>query len=619
MLAAVVGVTVALLSATDAATTVSLWSAATRPAVAAYPDLRPVEVGVRFTTSVPGWITGIRFYKGVGNSGTHTGTLWSPNGAPLATGTFTDESTSGWQTLHFAHAVGIRAGLIYVASYHAPEGHYAVTEGYFHDRSVVNGPLRAPSTRNGVYQYGSTAFPADTYDGDNDWVDVLFTPGAAPPQSQTRSSAPASAISLPSARTPAALAGSGVKLREVDGGPHYYAKFSPSLPDSPSFFPIGVWFESVLQPSDIDSDKAAEINTYVQLTDNSNLNLVRKAGMYVISRNTMGGYGSETVGWLVSDEADMWGGPGTGAWTGNSPGNGNICSPPTTQCGYTVQQTELEKLPHDGRLRYSNYGKGVTFWETDAEAARFVNDFQDVVSADNYWLTDEDICSASQGGKWFNPNLLVSGGNGAPGQLPLQLCHRASNYGLTVDRLRALISPRGSKPVWAFVEVGHPFTQNDWPSATPQQVVAAVWNSIIAGARGIIYFNHSFGGPCQTQHALRDSCYAAVRAAVTRVDSQIKALAPVLNAPFADGVVTASSGVDISTKWYRGHFYLLAASNEPRAQEASFSMRCVGSATVTVLNENRTLRAADGVFTDRFVDSNAVHIYRIDGGSNCGT
>ena len=44
-------------------------------------------------------------------------------------------------------------------------------------------------------------------------------------------------------------------------------------------------------------------------------------------------------------------------------------------------------LPADGRARYNNYGKGVLLWETDAEAACFVN-VQQLVSSDLYWFTD---------------------------------------------------------------------------------------------------------------------------------------------------------------------------------------------------------------------------------------
>ena len=34
-------------------------------------------------------------------------------------------------------------------------------------------------------------------------------------------------------------------LREVDGGPGYFAQFANSLPSDASYFPIGVWLESV--------------------------------------------------------------------------------------------------------------------------------------------------------------------------------------------------------------------------------------------------------------------------------------------------------------------------------------------------------------------------------------
>jgi hypothetical protein len=34
-----------------------------------------VELGVKFTSDVDGQVTGIRFYKGSGNSGTHVGNL----------------------------------------------------------------------------------------------------------------------------------------------------------------------------------------------------------------------------------------------------------------------------------------------------------------------------------------------------------------------------------------------------------------------------------------------------------------------------------------------------------------------------------------------------------------
>ena len=46
-----------------------------------------------------------------------------------------------------------------------------------------------------------------------------------------------------------------------------------------SYFPLGVWFESVTNKHDVALDKRAHLNLYVVLTDNTDLSLVRTAGM----------------------------------------------------------------------------------------------------------------------------------------------------------------------------------------------------------------------------------------------------------------------------------------------------------------------------------------------------
>ena len=69
-----------------------------------------------------GYISGIRFYKEPDNTGTHTGTLWTASGTQLATGTFSNESTQGWEELDFSDPVSITAGTTYVASYHTDHG-----------------------------------------------------------------------------------------------------------------------------------------------------------------------------------------------------------------------------------------------------------------------------------------------------------------------------------------------------------------------------------------------------------------------------------------------------------------------------------------------------------------
>jgi hypothetical protein len=400
-----------------------------------------------------------------------------------------------------------------------------------------------------------------------------------------------------------------VSLQEVDGGPDYYARFAPALPSDPSFFPLGVWFESVTDARDVAEDREAGLNTYVQLTANSDLSLLRDAGMYAIAGPGLDAAGSEFVGYMVSDEVDMRFGPGWAPLlTGTSEPK---CAPIGEDCGYTVQRSLREELPADDRLRYSNYGKGVTFWETDAEARVFVNRFQDVVSVDNYWFTDPNICGASEGGALF--------GDGRRG-LSTSKCRRASNYGVTIDRVRSLVRPARSSPVWAFIEVGHPFT-GEAPTIRPAEVRAAVWSSVIHGARGIIYFNHSFGGECPTQHALRERCYAHVRAVVTKTNRQLTDLAPVLNAPTVVGALGIRGGVDALVKWSGDAYYLFTAATGDGTgdggERVTFTLACTGDAVATVLGEDRVVPVQGGRFTDLFADANTVHIYRIDGGTTC--
>ncbi|WP_164545281.1 DUF4082 domain-containing protein [Antribacter gilvus] len=154
--------------------TVTLWSDADAPAVASWSDPDPVQVGTRVHVSAAGTVHGIRFYKGAQNTGTHTGYLWSASGDLLASGTFADETATGWQTLFFDQPVTVTAGTDLVASYRAPAGHYAVTVDAL-AAPRVQGPL-STLVPGGAYVYG-TGFPGSTVNHSY-WVDVLFAPTA---------------------------------------------------------------------------------------------------------------------------------------------------------------------------------------------------------------------------------------------------------------------------------------------------------------------------------------------------------------------------------------------------------------------------------------------------------
>lgn len=136
---------------------------------------------MRFTSSSSGFITGIRFYKGVNNTGAHTGHLWSSTGALLGTVTFTGETAAGWQQANFTSPVAITANTVYVASYFSPTGDFAVDRSYFAVAGVNNPPLQAladggAGAGDGLYMYGaSSQFPSNSFQSSNYWVDVVFT------------------------------------------------------------------------------------------------------------------------------------------------------------------------------------------------------------------------------------------------------------------------------------------------------------------------------------------------------------------------------------------------------------------------------------------------------------
>jgi len=160
------------------------WTSSTVPGIASHDDSNPVELGVRFRSEVSGFVTGVRFYKGAGNAGTHIGSLWTSTGQRLATATFVNETASGWQQVTFATPVAINANVVYVASYFAPNGHYAGDYDYFATSGVDRPPIHllrnGESGGNGLYTYSSTStFPASTYRSTNYWVDVVFTTNAS--------------------------------------------------------------------------------------------------------------------------------------------------------------------------------------------------------------------------------------------------------------------------------------------------------------------------------------------------------------------------------------------------------------------------------------------------------
>src|SRR5260370_7059817 len=97
----------------------------------------------------------------------------------LASATFTNETSSGWQQANLPNPVGVTANTLYVASYQTSVGHFSLDQGYFTAFGVNNSPLHASADTSGyandVYAFTSSpAFPTNTLNASNYWVDVVF-------------------------------------------------------------------------------------------------------------------------------------------------------------------------------------------------------------------------------------------------------------------------------------------------------------------------------------------------------------------------------------------------------------------------------------------------------------
>jgi hypothetical protein len=369
--------------------------------------------------------------------------------------------------------------------------------------------------------------------------------------------------------------------------------------------------------------------------------------MHVSAPDTSPRSGSETVAYDGTDETDMNYGPGWNRFYHPAASNSYTkadCIPPGSDCGYTVarlyangdragvdpRQSNPGYPTSTGTALHQGYGKGVMFWYSDRQAAEFLT-FSDILSADVYWLTDPDARAASQGGCALKPRDPVAcGGGGGRGLTPAQAA-LAANYAFNVSELERLEALEGSsKPIAVDVETGCPGSSG--ACATPPESVAAAWHALIAGARGIIWFQHNFSGPCTDDRTFIDGSNPAsgrydcqqtpgvtlhhLVVAIGTFDREVQALAPVLLAPTLQRFARARGVVSLTAKAYRGSCYVFAGAGRPATPprpDQLVTLTLAGHLTgpVSVVHEHRTLFARRGVFRDRFADANTVHIYRM--------
>jgi hypothetical protein len=365
------------------------------------------------------------------------------------------------------------------------------------------------------------------------------------------------------------------ELAPMPASPYAQWKRGPS-PD-PEYFPIGVWLQD---PKNAARFKEAGINLYVGLWEGpteEQLAGLREAGMQVIcDQNEVGLKHLEDptiIAWMHGDEPDNAQPAAGGGW--------GPAIPPAT----IIADYQRLAASDPSRPMWLNLGQAVANEEWIGRGAPWEDYPEYCKGAD---ILSFDVYPVAGIQKPDGENYLWYVAKG-------------------VGRLRQW---SGDKTVWNVIETTR--IQGE-KKATPAQVRAEVWMSLIHGSRGIIYFVHEWEPVFVEARLLQDpQMLAAVRA----INAQIRELAPVLNRPDADRaqVVSSDAGVpiDLMAKEYGGDLYLFAASMRPGSAQGTFQLRGLrGKKSAEVLGEGRSIAVKDGVFADGFSEY-GVHLYRIE-------
>ena len=374
-------------------------------------------------------------------------------------------------------------------------------------------------------------------------------------------------------------------------GDSVYAQWSNGPSTDPNYFPIGVWLQ---QPSRAALYQAAGFNLYVGLwggPTESQLSQLTAAGMPVIcTQNSVGLAHVDDpiiVGWLQQDEPDNAQSDGSGGYNSpvppfdDTPWNTNPPSVTSVYSRYTAM-----KVNDPTRPVYMNLGQGVGWdgWIGRGVRSNHPEDYPEYVQGTD--IASFDIYPAASD-RSINGELWR-----------------------VADGVKRLVeSSTQTQPVWNYIECTD---IRESGKATPQQVKAEVWMSLVNGSMGITYFVHEIV-PFNEIGLLSDP---PMLAAVTAINNEVRSLAPVLNSPTAesDAVNVAANPatyIDMMVKEYDGMTYVFAVNMRDETTSVDFSSLPGDTGmAVDVIGEGRSLTLGGGGFSDQF-DPWAVHLYSI--------
>lgn len=344
--------------------------------------------------------------------------------------------------------------------------------------------------------------------------------------------------------------------------------------------------------SEVQFDKTAGFNTYIGMWEGTPFSLFKDNGVYWIGGQLNSGFDASSGNWVgnfLDDEVD-------GRFS------------PTD--GRALLQRLKDSYAGNGKFNYANFTQmvvGTDLAASDAQA--FVNNYTNAVSVDMYWYTIPFCDWTPYRGDLYLVPVKQSN------------CRTSSSYGKVMEALRMRDASDGKlQAPWQFVELlnggpgGGPFTAN----ITPAQLKGAVMSSVINEARGIVYFNQSLSGPCQSANIIRQAqvtpgfCGIANVDAARTVNNQIHQLAPIINTQSYQW--SFGSGLDTMLKVSDGYAYVFAmvdGSSGPGSR--TFQLPAgVSGRSAEVLFENRTVSIdSSAKFSDSFATESSYHVYKI--------
>ena len=238
---------------------------------------------------------------------------------------------------------------------------------------------------------------------------------------------------------------------------------------------------------------------------------------------------------------------------------------------------------------WKSIAPNIPVWENFAGG--YVMDWQGSIAPSTYQ-------AYAQGADWISSGTYPLSGWARPEDLDVS--------GRTLDRLQTWT---GGKPQFAVIESAPQngnWLPKGFPGANAMQVRAELWDSVIKGAQGIVYFPQSFNPTFSYDNTPPD-----VVTEMTTQNARLAALGPALVSSIDPPTLGLATPAPLEGTWrtYGGknYFIVLNMSGNTLTNQ-QMTLRGTAGTTAVVQGESRSVNITGGVITDNFAPYEA-HVY----------